>query len=153
MDLEEYDYEGARARLRLIGDDPYVAFNDLCAILGVTDRDALLADLNVDTVIDTRNQWGPLLLLPRESVGRFLELEEKYGYDNEDVRFFLSWFDTMGAWMRTMEAGTRTGGDGRGAASYPEWVVRALMDIVQDDHERLMRALETMLGHAKEEAS
>lgn len=153
MDLEEYDYEGNRARMRLIGNDPYVAFDDLCTILGVTDRDALLADLDVDTVIDTRTQWGPLVLLPREAVGHFLDLGEKYGYGNEDVRYFLDWLDMMGAWMRTMRARTRTGGDGRGAASYPEGVVRALMDIVQDDHERLVMTLETMLGHARREAS
>lgn len=65
---------------------------------------------------------------------------------------FLNWLDSMTAWVGATGPAP-DGGDGRGAASYPEWVVRALMDIVQDDHERLMRALETMLGHAKEEAS
>ena len=152
MNIRKFDYIGDLVRLCQIDADVYVAFDDLCRVLDISadGRDALLAVLPADMTIDVHESDGSLVFVSTNTIRRALGVTQA-GPDLTILRF-LNWLDSMTAWVRVTGAAP-DGGDGRGAASYPEWVVRALMDIVQDDHERLVKTLETMLGHAKEEAS
>lgn len=152
MNIRKFNYAGDLVRLCQVDADVYVAFDDLCRVLDISadDRDALLAALPADMTTDVHESDGSLVFVSTNTIRRALGVTQA-GPDLTVLRF-LNWLDSMTAWVRATGPAP-DGGDGRGAASYPEWVVRALMDIVQDDHERLMRALETMLGHAKEKAS